>query len=136
MAQRQGGAKTVGRCPRAHDRFLRKHERALINTPLRVWLACCRHLAGSTLVGVTFKPPLNGYGEPRFGLDAAWTEIHRRLVIRSLVISLCLAALLRAMAEPLAAPPDQFANDDDFLEFIQRKAFDFFWLEANPANGL
>src|SRR5207245_862123 len=23
-----------------------------------------------------------------------------------------------------------------FLEFLQRKSFDYFWLEANPANGL
>src|SRR5207245_7849995 len=57
-------------------------------------------------------------------------------MIRSLLVSLCLAALLRAIAEPPAAPPDQFPNDADFLEFIQRKAFDYFWLEANPENGL
>src|SRR6266508_387368 len=75
-------------------------------------------------------------GAPRFGLDAARTEIHRRRVLRSLLVSLCLAALLRAMADPAAAPPDEFANDADFLEFLQRKAFDYFWLEANPANGL
>jgi hypothetical protein len=75
-----------------------------------------------------------GSEQTRFGLDAAWTEIHRRRVIRSFLVSL--AALLRALAEPLAAPPDQFASDSDFLEFIQRKAFDYFWLETNPANGL
>src|SRR3989442_1685521 len=73
---------------------------------------------------------------PRFGLDAAWTEIHRRRVIRSIPVSLCLAVLLRAMAEVPAAAPDRFANDDDFLEFLQRKAFDYFWMEANPTNGL
>jgi len=40
------------------------------------------------------------------------------------------------MAQTPAVPPDQFASDVDFLEFLQRKAFDYFWLEANPANGL
>ena len=35
-----------------------------------------------------------------------------------------------------SAPPDQFRSEADFLEFLQRKAFDYFWLEANPANGL
>src|SRR2546425_9833029 len=96
----------------------------------------CRQAAGSTLLGVTFKPPLNRYGEPRFGLDAARNEIHRRRVIRSFLVSLCLAALSSAMAEPPAGQPDKFQNDADFLEFLQRKAFDYFWLEANPANGL
>src|SRR4030095_1889691 len=45
-------------------------------------------------------------------------------------------ALLRHTAEPPDASPNQFANDTEFLEFNQRKAFDYFWLEANPANGL
>ena len=40
------------------------------------------------------------------------------------------------MAEPPAVPPEKFANEADFVEFLQRKAFDYFWLEANPANGL
>jgi hypothetical protein len=82
--------------------------------------------------------PQPGYGseETRFGLDAAQTEIHRRRVVRPLLVSLWLAALLRPLAEPLATPPDQFASDSDFLEFLQRKAFDYFWVETNPANGL
>src|SRR5205823_9394791 len=77
-----------------------------------------------------------GSGEPRFGLDAVWIEIHRRRVIRSLLVSFCLAALSRALAEPPVGQPDRFPSDADFLEFVQRKAFDYFWLEANPTNGL
>src|SRR5437764_6578518 len=77
-----------------------------------------------------------GSGEPRFGLDAVWIEIHRRRVIRSLLVSFCLAALSRALAEPPVGQPDRFPSDADFLEFVQRKAFDYFWREANPANGL
>jgi hypothetical protein len=30
----------------------------------------------------------------------------------------------------------EFRSDDEFLLEVQRKAFDYFWLEANPANGL
>jgi hypothetical protein len=29
-----------------------------------------------------------------------------------------------------------FASDDDFLEYVQRCAFDYFWYQANPTNGL
>jgi hypothetical protein len=36
-------------------------------------------------------------------------------------------------AQPLAAIS---AEDSTFLRMVQRKAFDFFWIEANPSNGL
>jgi hypothetical protein len=32
--------------------------------------------------------------------------------------------------------PLPFANDDEFLEYLQYTAFAYFWYEANPANGL
>jgi hypothetical protein len=38
-------------------------------------------------------------------------------------------------ASVLAAPA-AFANDAAFLEYLQQTAFDFFWYEANPTNGL
>src|SRR5881394_833058 len=56
-------------------------------------------------------------------------------MIRCLLLFLCLGTLSDAIAQS-PAPPDQFRSDADFLEFIQRKAFDYFWLEANPKNGL
>ena len=34
------------------------------------------------------------------------------------------------------ATPHAFANDAEFLEYLQQTTFDFFWYEANPANGL
>jgi hypothetical protein len=39
---------------------------------------------------------------------------------------------------PLAveATPRPFASDAEFLELLQATAFDYFWREANPANGL
>lgn len=73
---------------------------------------------------------------PRFCLDAVHSEIHRRRVTRSVPLSFLVAALVKAMAEGPASPPEQFANEAEFLECIQRKAFDYFWLEANPMNGL
>ena len=36
----------------------------------------------------------------------------------------------------IAATPRPFASDAAFLELLQATAFDFFWREANPANGL
>lgn len=36
----------------------------------------------------------------------------------------------------LAAVPRLFANDDEFLEYVQQTSFDYFWYLANPSNGL
>jgi len=36
----------------------------------------------------------------------------------------------------LAAVPQPFANDDEFLEYVQACHFDYFWYLANPNNGL
>jgi hypothetical protein len=36
----------------------------------------------------------------------------------------------------VSATPAPFANDAAFLELVQRTAFNYFWHEANPANGL
>jgi hypothetical protein len=36
----------------------------------------------------------------------------------------------------LAAVPRPFANDDEFLEYVQQTSFDYFWYLANPGNGL
>ena len=36
----------------------------------------------------------------------------------------------------LAAVPRPFANDDQFLEYVQQTTFDYFWYLANPDNGL
>jgi hypothetical protein len=35
-----------------------------------------------------------------------------------------------------SAEPREFAGDDAFLDYLQRASFDYFWYEANPANGL
>src|SRR6266436_290695 len=36
----------------------------------------------------------------------------------------------------IAVTPLAFANDDQFLEYIQETAFDYFWYAANATNGL
>jgi len=36
----------------------------------------------------------------------------------------------------IAVTPLAFANDDQFLEYVQQTAFDYFWYAANPTNGL
>ncbi len=36
----------------------------------------------------------------------------------------------------LSVVPRAFANDDEFLEYVQQTSFDYFWYGANPANGL
>jgi hypothetical protein len=37
---------------------------------------------------------------------------------------------------PARATPRPFTNDDSFLDYVQQTAFDYFWYEANPLNGL
>ena len=39
-------------------------------------------------------------------------------------------------SETLELKPRAFRSDDDFLEYVQATAFDYFWYEANPANGM
>ncbi len=41
-----------------------------------------------------------------------------------------------AGSDPLAATPRPFAGDDEFLNLLQHTAFDYFWYEANPTNGM
>jgi hypothetical protein len=36
----------------------------------------------------------------------------------------------------LAVVPHAFANDDEFLEYVQQCHFDYFWYGGNPANGM
>jgi len=36
----------------------------------------------------------------------------------------------------ISAVPKPFASDDAFLDYVQQANFDYFWYEANPANGL
>src|ERR1035437_118656 len=36
----------------------------------------------------------------------------------------------------LTAVPHLFADDNEFLDYVQQANFDYFWYAANPANGL
>src|ERR1017187_6850755 len=36
----------------------------------------------------------------------------------------------------LSAVPQLFADDNEFLDYVQQANFDYFWYAANPANGL
>ena len=36
----------------------------------------------------------------------------------------------------ISTVPNPFATDDAFLDYVQQANFDYFWYEANPANGL
>ena len=46
------------------------------------------------------------------------------------------ASLESSNSSIVQASPRAFANDVAFLEYMQQTAFDFFWYEANPTNGL
>ena len=41
-----------------------------------------------------------------------------------------------ARSDTVRATPRAFRDDAEFLEYLQQAAFDYFWFEANPANGL
>lgn len=50
---------------------------------------------------------------------------------------LTVVALVASFLSPAAAAPPALSRDDAaFLDRLQRSAFDFFWQETNPANGL
>jgi hypothetical protein len=68
-------------------------------------------------------------------LDSAASRTQRLRVRRFLSTSLFLIALSAVAALSQAAEPE-FSSDAEFLELLQRKAFDYFWLEANPTSGL
>lgn len=46
------------------------------------------------------------------------------------------AAEQSADSETFSAEPGPFAGDREFLTYLQRSCFDYFWYEANPTNGL
>jgi len=74
--------------------------------------------------------------KPCSGLDGFLSEPHGFGVTGFRLIAFCLAVGTLTAAEPSRDPPEKFRNDNDFLELLQRRAFDYFWLEANPSNGL
>jgi len=41
-----------------------------------------------------------------------------------------------SLSSPTVSATPRAMTDDEFLELVQHTAFDFFWYEANPANGL
>jgi hypothetical protein len=53
--------------------------------------------------------------------------------IVALMVWSCPAARARPVPE---TGPRSFANDEAFLDYVQKQTFRFFWEEANPANGL
>jgi hypothetical protein len=72
----------------------------------------------------------------RPGLDVAFREIYRAAMLRFLLFVFGLFSLVMTAAERPFLASTNFKDDSEFLEMIQRKAFDYFWLEANPTNGL
>ena len=40
------------------------------------------------------------------------------------------------LSAPIRVEPRPFEDDNDFLNYLQATAFDYFWFEANPKNGL
>jgi hypothetical protein len=47
-----------------------------------------------------------------------------------------LQAGMKPVTTVVSATPRSFKSDEDFLDFLQVTAFDYFWNEANPDNGL
>lgn len=52
------------------------------------------------------------------------------------VTAITLASAESVPSALIAAVPHEFANDIEFLEYVQQTSFDYFWYGANPANGL
>jgi hypothetical protein len=52
------------------------------------------------------------------------------------VTALTVASQESLPSTTLAVAPRPFANDDEFLDYVQQTCFDYFWYLANPSNGL
>jgi hypothetical protein len=52
------------------------------------------------------------------------------------VTALTTSSVESAPSVTIAVTPLAFADDEQFLEYVQETAFDYFWYAANPANGL
>lgn len=52
------------------------------------------------------------------------------------VTAVSAASIEGAASDTVQATPHVFADDEQFLDFIEQTAVDYFWYEANPANGL
>ncbi len=63
-------------------------------------------------------------------------ELERPEWSRSAGFAAWLLVCLLAWVLPLAAQPSSTLSDDGFLDLLERKAFDYFWSEADPRNGL
>jgi autotransporter-associated beta strand protein len=53
-----------------------------------------------------------------------------------LVLCLLFAPGLAIAGPAPVLGPTAFASDDAFLDYLEHQTFNFFWVEANPANGL
>jgi hypothetical protein len=59
----------------------------------------------------------------------------KRLAAISLLLAIC--GTSEVFAGPTAVNgPTTFASDDDFLDYVEHQTFNYFWVEANPNNGL
>ncbi len=55
---------------------------------------------------------------------------------REIVLLLVGCWLISASGLEPVVGPTEFADDDAFLEYVQRQTFNYFWQEVNPENGL
>ncbi len=72
----------------------------------------------------------------RGGPGSATRDADRPGGSRSTGFAACLLVCLLVWALPLAAQPSSTLSDDGFLDLLERKASDYFWVEADPRNGL
>jgi hypothetical protein len=56
--------------------------------------------------------------------------------MKKILLLFMLALSIWAGSAVVAWSQSPSAEDEAFLELVEHKAFDFFWMEANPANGL
>lgn len=65
------------------------------------------------------------------------TAAVRRIALLGLVASAGVACAANGSPSEPATPPDTASiTDEEFLDDLQRRTFDFFWETSNPANGM
>lgn len=142
MAACQTGAQTVPAEPanlvaRAGDRSVVLHWDA---NPAPARYVVIREVAPSgAAVQLTDKPLV----QPRFADFTVTNGVTYRYRVVDLAGPRGGGELPRVSDKPhfvddasITATPRAFASDAEFLELLQATGFDYFWREANPANGL
>jgi len=121
----------VGLVSRAGDRSVVLHWDNTLEPGLSAYNVYCSLTKGGPFVLLNTTGPLTSAGYCRLGKG----------VINGQTNFYQITAITRNSQETapsltVAATPHEFADDNEFLDYVQQVNFDYFWYLADPKNGL